>query len=132
MDSTHSPYLLGDHNFTLPMDVELHIPVECLKLVQSVRMETAIGTNERALKDKTARGQLVKPYKLREAYWELVRHENLQKFEAKWFAPHQVVQKLLLGTYRLQDLSGSELAALVHGNQLIHANIRTGDGLQEL
>ena len=44
----------------------------------------------------------------------LVRHEKPQKFEAKWFGPYQVVGKKLLGTYRLQDPNGRELAALVH------------------
>jgi hypothetical protein len=39
---------------------------------------------------------------------------------------------MLLGTYRLQDPNGRELAALVHGNRLIRANIRTADELQDL
>src|SRR5436305_14728652 len=44
----------------------------------------------------------------------------------------KVVQKMLLGTYRLQDPNGRELAALVHGNRLIKANIRTADELRDL
>jgi hypothetical protein len=39
---------------------------------------------------------------------------------------------MLLGTYRLQDPNGRELAALVHGNRLIRANIRTADELRDL
>ena len=39
---------------------------------------------------------------------------------------------MLLGTYRLQDPNGRELAALVHGNRLIKANIRTAEELREL
>ena len=39
---------------------------------------------------------------------------------------------MLLGTYRLQDPNGRELAALVHGNHLIKANIRTADELRDL
>ena len=62
----------------------------------------------------------------------LVRHENPQKFESKWFGPYQVVQKMLLGTYRLHDPNGRELAALVHGNRLIDATVRTADELKEL
>jgi hypothetical protein len=105
--------LLGDHNATLPRDAESSVPDERLKLVQSARMEAAMTTHERALKDKTTRDQLVKPHKLREGEWVLVRHENPQKFEAKWFGPYQVVQRMLLGTYRLQDPNGHELAPLV-------------------
>ncbi len=62
----------------------------------------------------------------------MVRHENPQKFEAKWFGPYQVVQKMLLGMYRLQDSNGRELAALVHGNRLIKANMTTANELQDL
>ena len=75
---------------------------------------------------------MVKPHQLEEGEWVLVRHENPQKFEAKWFGPYQVVQKMLLGTYRLTDPNGRELAALVHGNRLIKANIRTADELRDL
>ena len=62
----------------------------------------------------------------------LVRHNNAQNFESKWFGPYQVVQKMLLGTYRLQDPAGRELAALVHGNRLIEATVNTADELKAL
>ena len=39
---------------------------------------------------------------------------------------------MLIGTYRLQDPNGPKLAALVHGNRLIRANIRTTDELRDL
>jgi hypothetical protein len=38
----------------------------------------------------------------------------------------------MLGTYRLQDPNGRELAALVHDNRLIQANIRTTEELRKL
>ena len=55
-----------------------------------------------------------------------------RSFEFKWFEPYEVIQKMLLGTYRLQDLNGRELAALGHGNRLIEAKIRTADELKQL
>src|ERR1700689_3936922 len=126
------PHLLGDQNAVLPAESESALDDERLKLLQSARMEAAMATHERALKEKSIRDQLVKPHKLEEGEWVLVRHENPQKFESKWFGHYQVVQKMLLGTYRLQDPNGRELAALVHGNRLIKANIRTADGLWDL
>ena len=39
---------------------------------------------------------------------------------------------MLLGTYRLHDPNGKELAALVHGNRLIEATVQTADELKEL
>src|SRR2546423_2758070 len=39
---------------------------------------------------------------------------------------------MLLGTYRLQDPNGRELAALVHGNRLVKAAITTADELRDL
>ena len=55
-----------------------------------------------------------------------------RSFEFKWFEPYEVIQKMLLGTYRLQDLNGRELAALLHGNRLIEATVRTADELKQL
>jgi len=59
-------------------------------------------------------------------------YENPQKFESKWFGPYQVVEKMILGTYRLQDPNGKELAALVHGNRLLKANITSAETLKKL
>src|SRR5277367_6453624 len=42
------------------------------------------------------------------------------------------MQKMLLGTYRLHDPNGKELAALVHGNRLIEATVCTAEELKEL
>ena len=95
--------------------------------------KTPIGMKrsyERALKDKCARDKLVTPHQLDKGQWVLVRHETPQKFEAKWFGPYQVAHRMSLGTYRLQDPNGRELAALVHGNRL--TNIRTADELRDL
>ena len=39
---------------------------------------------------------------------------------------------MLFGTYRLLDPNGRELAALMHGNRLIKANISTADELRDL
>ena len=39
---------------------------------------------------------------------------------------------MLLGMYRLQDPNGRELAALVHGNRLIKANMRRAEELRDL
>ena len=88
--------------------------------------------HERALKAKGVRDEIVTPHSLEEGDWVLVRHERPQKFETKWFGPYQIVQRMLLGTYRLHDPDGRELQALVHGNRLIKANIRTTDELRKL
>jgi hypothetical protein len=54
------------------------------------------------------------------------------RVESKWFGPYQVAQKMLLGTYRLQDPNRRELATFMHGNRLIRANIRTESELRDL
>ncbi|TMI79079.1 MAG: DDE-type integrase/transposase/recombinase, partial [Bacteroidetes bacterium] len=126
------PHLLGDVNVALPIDADTVIHDERLKILESARKEAAFATYERAMKDKDARDDLVKPHTLEEGEWVLVRHERPLKFESKWFGPYQIVERKLLGTYRLQDPNGRELAALVHGNRLIKANIRTADELRDL
>ena len=102
------------------------------KLLQSVRKKASIAIYEKTFKVKNARDELIQPHKFQEGQWVLARHENPLKFESKWFGPYQVVQKMLLGTYRLQDPNGREFAALAHGNRLIEATIRTADELKEL
>ena len=92
----------------------------------------AVVTYERVIKDKGTRDELVNLHALDEGQWVLVRHESPHKLESKWFGPYQIIEKKLLGTYRLQDPNGKELAALVHGNRLIQANIRTTDELRRL
>jgi hypothetical protein len=47
----------------------------------------------------------------------------------KWYG---VIEKTMLGTYRLQDPNGKELATVVHGDRLINANISTADELKQL
>jgi hypothetical protein len=126
------PHLLGDPNIALPSNATAAGYEERLKLVQSARQEAAMATYKRAFKDKAARDQVVSQHKLDEGEWVLVRHENPQKFECKWFGPYQIVQKMLLGTYRLQDPNGRELASLIHGNRLVKANIHTADELRDL
>jgi hypothetical protein len=126
------PHLFSDDNAALPTEAEVSPDEERLKLLESARKEAAIATYERALKDKDTRDDLIKLHKLDTGEWVLVRNENPLKFEAKWFGPYQIVEKKLLGTYRLQDPNGRELTALIHGNRLIKANIRTADELRDL
>jgi hypothetical protein len=41
------------------------------------------------------------------------------------------MEKIILGTYRLQDPNGKELAALVHGNRLLRAYISSTETLKK-
>jgi hypothetical protein len=98
----------------------------------SARQQATVASHERAEHDRDRRNETVTPHALEEGDWVLVRHERPQKFECKWFGPYQVVQKMMLGTYRLQDPNGKELHALVHGNRLLKANLRTTEELRHL
>ena len=109
----------------LPIVADTVIHDERLKILEPARKEAAFATYEHAMKNKDARDDLVKPHTLEEGEWVLVHHERPLKFESKWFGPYQIIERKLLGTYRLQDPHGWELAALVHGNPLIKANSGT-------
>ena len=126
------PHLLGDVNKALPNDATAEGHEQRLCLVESARTEALKATYERAVRDKNVRDELVRPHDLDAGQWVLVKHENPQKFESKWFGPYQIVEKMILGTYRLQDPNGRELAALVHGNRLIPAAVSGMDELREL
>ena len=126
------PRLIGDPMSALPNDATPEGHEKRLQLVQSARAQAAIAAYEDAVRSKATRDAVVKPHDLDEGQWVLVRHENPKKFESKWFGPYQVIEKMPLGTYRLQDPKGSELAALVHGNRLLKANISTAEELRDL
>jgi hypothetical protein len=126
------PHLFGDPNQALPVDTPPADSEERIKLLQSARQEAAIASYERALLAKGKRDDIVTPHTLDEGEWVLVRQEGYNKFESTWFGPYQIIQKMLLGTYRLQDPNGKEFGHLIHGNRLIKAHIRTTDELRKL
>ena len=96
---------------------------ECIRLLQSTRQEAAIASYKRACIEKEKRDDLVVPHTLDKGDWVLIRQEGHNKFESTWFGPYQIVQKMLLGTYCIQDPKGKEFGHLIHGNRLIRANI---------
>lgn len=126
------PHLFWDMHRALAAEALPATHEERLKAVRSIRQEAAIATYERAFKEKRINDELVTPHTLEEGDWVLVRHEKPQKMETKWFGPYQIIERKMLGTYRLQDPNGRELSALVHGYRLIQANIRTTDELRKL
>src|SRR6266480_4744003 len=126
------PHLFGDVNKALPNDATPEGHEQRIKLLQSARTEATTAAYERAFKDSSYRNELVTPHHLDIGDWVLVRHETPNKFEPKWYGPYQIVEKMLLGTYRLQDPNGTELEALIHGNRLIKAAISTAEELRDL
>jgi hypothetical protein len=126
------PHLAGDDNYPLDIDTPIVDHEPRIEAMQSARQEASRATYERALREKTMHDRGVQLHRIDVGEWVLVRHETPQKFESKWFGPYQVVDKMMLGTYRLQDPNGRELATLVHGNRLTKANIRTGEQLRNL
>ena len=44
---------------------------------------------------------------------------------------YQIMEKMMLSTYQLQDPMGKELGSLVHGNRLVKANV-DGDELRKM
>jgi len=117
------PRLLGDDNYPLNVNTPIADYRPRLEAVQSARQQASRITYERALRAKAIRDVKVRLHKLQVGDWVLVRHESPLKFESKWFGPYQVVEKMMLGTYRLQDPMGKELGSLVHGNRLVKANV---------
>jgi hypothetical protein len=105
---------------------------EHIRVVQSARQAAAAATHNHAVQSRDRLSELTTPHNLEAGDWVLVRHEKPHKFESKWFGPYKVIQKMLLGTYRLQDPNGIILKAFVHGNLLLRANMQTTDELKQL
>ena len=64
--------------------------------------------------------------------WVLRYHENLSKLESKWFESYQVMKRIMLSIYRLQDSNDVQLASLRHGNRFLNAKIHLIDKLCKL
>jgi hypothetical protein len=96
------------------------------------RTEANRAIYERAMYSKSFHDELVRPHQFTEGEWVLVRHEGRKKFETKWFGPYQIIECMMLGTYKLQSPAGAELAHLVHGNRLARARISELDKLRTL
>jgi transposase InsO family protein len=126
------PRLLGDANVPMAADARIEDHEARIQSVYTARQEATRATYERALQAKGLQDELVQEHDLSEGEWVLVRHENPQKFESKWFGPYQINERMALGTYRLQDPSGKELQALVHGNRLVKAHINSYEALEKL
>ena len=126
------PHLLGDSNVPLAEDANIANNETRIQSMYTTRQDATRATYERALRAKELRDDLVKEHELSEGEWVLVRHENPQKFESKWFGPYQITEQKALGTYRLQDPNGKELQALVHGNRLVKAHLNTYEALRNL
>ena len=126
------PHLLGDTNVTLSNDAKAASHDERFKLLQSMWKEVILAIYERAFKNKNAWDKLVQSHKFQEEQWVLIRHDNAQKFESKWFESYQVIQKMLLSMYRLHDFNERELTALIHENRLIETIVSIMNELKEL
>jgi hypothetical protein len=126
------PRLLGDANVPIAADARIADHEARIQSVYTARHEATQAMYERALQAKELQDEFVKEHDLTAGEWVLVRHENPQKFESKWFGPYQINERMALGTYRLQDPEGKELQALVHGNRLIKAQINLYEALEKL
>ena len=126
------PHFVWDTHTAMDIQTPAADPEARLQELWESRRAAGLATYKRAFDSKLKSDELVEPHELSEGDWVLVRHENPQKFETKWFGPYQIIERKMLGTYRLQDPTGNPLLALIHGNRLIKANIRTTDELRKL
>ena len=120
------PYLPSDDNPPRPMEVSITLEQheDRIKKLHHVRIAANELLLTRAIAARKVRSDLVKASSLKPGTWVLIRHEGPQKFEAKWYGPYKVLQRHILGTYRLADPSGRVLKNLVNGQRLINAHLR--------
>jgi hypothetical protein len=125
------PHLFGDSNRALSVDTLPANSAERIRLLQSAGQEAAIASYKWSRIEKGKQDDLV-PHMLDKGDWVLVRQEGHNNFKSTWFGPYQIFQKVLLGTYHLQDPNGKEFGYLIHGNRLIKANVRSTNELRKL
>jgi len=98
-----------------------------IEKMQHARMVANRKLVEKAIRARQLREDSVKLASFRNGDWVLVRAENRQKFEGRWFGPYRVVEANILGTYRLQDPSGQIVTTLINGQRLVPAHIQGDD-----
>jgi hypothetical protein len=77
----------------------------------------------RAIKTAQIRDDAVRKSSFEVGSWVLIRHEDPQKFESRWFGPYRVLKAHPLGTYALQEPGGRVLKNLVNGARLVQAHV---------
>ena len=140
----YSPYfLMFGRNPRIPSDTKLIRPLEYdgdmlqanLERIEKIKHARMIANEklvEKAIKTQQIRNQLVKDVGFRENQWVLVRAENRNKFEGRWYGPYQIIKKMILGTYLLADPQGNIVANLINGQRLVTANIPDGKTVSQL
>jgi transposase InsO family protein len=128
------PRLPSDNNELRPLEYTgdaLEANLERIEKMQHARMIANRKLVEKAVKARQVREDSVKLASFRKGDWVLVRAENRQKFEGRWFGPYRVLQAHVLGTYRLEDPSGNVVRTLINGQRLVPACVQ-GDDIKGL
>ena len=125
-----NPRLPSDDNRLRPLTYtgdEMQANLDRIEKMQHARMVANRKLVEKAIRARQLREDSVKLASFRNGDWVLVRAENRQKFEGRWFGPYRVVEANILGTYRLQDPSGQIVTTLINGQRLVPAHIQGDD-----
>jgi hypothetical protein len=125
-----NPRLPSDSNELRPLEYfgdALQNNLERIEKMQHARMVANRKLVEKAIKARQLREDSVKLASFRKGDWVLVRAENRQKFEGRWFGPYKVLEANILGTYRLQDPSGNVVSTLINGQRLVPAHVQGED-----
>lgn len=122
-----NPRLPTDENEPRPFTIESNWEdtLRRIETLQHTRIQANRRLIDRAVASNRIRQHLVRESPLTEGQWVLVRAEARNKFEGRWFGPYRIVKKMPLGTYQLADPKGKQVKALVNGQRLIPARLRS-------
>jgi transposase InsO family protein len=128
------PRLPDDPNPVRPLQTQDSDWEALLRRINSMQHARVVANKElvkRALAVMKIKRDIVKVVRFTEGDWVLVRAENRNKFEGRWFGPYKVLKAMPLGTYRLADPQGNVVKTLINGCRLIPARIN-GDEITQL
>jgi transposase InsO family protein len=124
------PRLPSDNNELRPLahyGDQMQANLDRIEQMQHARMVANKKLVEKAIKARQLREDSVKLAGFKNGDWVLVRAENRQKFEGRWFGPYKVIEANVLGTYRLQDPSEMVVKTLINGQRLVPAHVQGED-----
>lgn len=107
--------------------------LEAEQRIRTVRHARAVANEllyARAMRAQRIRDDRVVETGFKAGDWVLVRHEDPQKLEPKWFGPYKVLKAHPVGTYALQEAGGKVMTNLVNGARLVKAYVDPGDDVR--
>lgn len=118
------PRLPEDPILSRALNAPVGDPTGRLDSLHESRRDALSLAHENAIEKKNRFDSKVEQHTLEVGDWVLIRLNDPNKFDPKWYGPMRIHSKQALGTYRIATPGGLVNESLIHGNRLKPCNLR--------